>query len=78
MTIIIPATPAPAPRKFGIDVSKSVLPLFAAILFALIVMPVSWSDELVVNLKTAKALGLTVTAFPRPHGSSSSSRFARA
>jgi hypothetical protein len=42
MTIIIPATPAPAPRKVGIDVSKPVLLLFAAILFALIVMPVSW------------------------------------
>jgi hypothetical protein len=42
-----------------------VLLLFVAILFALIVMPVSWlvfyafSDELVINLTTAKALGLT-------------------
>ena len=42
MTLAIPATPAPAPRKVGIDVSKPVLLLFAAILFALIVMPVSW------------------------------------
>ncbi len=42
MTIAIPAKPAPEPRKFGIDVSKPVLLLFALILCALIVMPVSW------------------------------------
>jgi len=42
MTIAVPATPAPKPRKFGIDVSKPVLLVFAAILFVLIVMPLSW------------------------------------
>ena len=40
MTIAIPA--APAPRKFAIDVSKPVLLAFAVVLFALIVMPLSW------------------------------------
>ena len=42
MTIAIPATPAPAPRKFGIDLSKPVLLVFAAVLCVLIVMPLSW------------------------------------
>ncbi|MBI3704357.1 MAG: iron ABC transporter permease [Rhizobiales bacterium] len=40
MTIAIPATPAP--RKFGIDVSKPVLYVFAGILCVLIVLPLSW------------------------------------
>ena len=40
MTIAIPATPAP--RKFGIDLSKPVLLAFAAVLCVLIVMPLSW------------------------------------
>ena len=42
MTIAIPATPALAPRKFGIDVSKPVLYGFAAVLCVLIVLPLSW------------------------------------
>ena len=40
MTIAIPATPAP--RKFGIDLSKPVLYGFAAVLCVLIVLPLSW------------------------------------
>jgi iron(III) transport system permease protein len=40
MTIAIPATPAP--RKFGIDVSKPVLYGSAAVLCVLIVLPLSW------------------------------------
>jgi iron(III) transport system permease protein len=40
MTIAIPATPVG--RKFGFDVSKPVLLAFALVLFALIVMPLSW------------------------------------
>ena len=62
MTIIIPATSAPALRKFGIDVSKPVLLLFAAILFALIVMPVSW---LVFYAFSDKAGGFTFDNFHR-------------
>ncbi|HEY5216866.1 MAG TPA: ABC transporter permease subunit, partial [Pseudolabrys sp.] len=42
MTIAIPATPAPTPRKFGIDLSKPVLYGFAAVLCVLIVLPLSW------------------------------------
>src|SRR5450759_4533866 len=42
MTITIPATPAPAPRKFGIDLSTPVLYGFAAVLCVLIVLPLSW------------------------------------
>ena len=33
---------APAPRKFGVDVSKPVLYAFAAVLCVLIVLPLSW------------------------------------
>jgi iron(III) transport system permease protein len=40
MTIALPATPAP--RKFGIDISKPVLYGFAVILCVLIVLPLSW------------------------------------
>jgi iron(III) transport system permease protein len=40
MTLAIPATPAP--RKFGIDVSKPVLYGVAAVLVLLIVLPLSW------------------------------------
>jgi iron(III) transport system permease protein len=40
MTLAIPATPAP--RKFGIDVSKPVLYGVAAVLVFLIVLPLSW------------------------------------
>jgi len=40
MTIALPA--APAPRKFGIDVSKPVLYGVAAVLVVLIVLPLSW------------------------------------
>ncbi len=60
MTIAIPATPAPAPRKFGIDFSKPVLLLFAAILLVLIVMPVSW---LVFYAFSDKAGGFTFDNF---------------
>ncbi len=42
MTVAIPATQAPAQRKFGIDISKPVLLAFAAVLFVLIVLPLSW------------------------------------
>ncbi len=40
MTIALPATPAP--RRFGIDLSKPVLLAFAAVLCVLIVLPLSW------------------------------------
>lgn len=40
MTIVLPARAER--RDFGFDISKPVLLVFAAILFALIVMPVSW------------------------------------
>ena len=33
---------APAPRKFGVDISKPVLYVFAAVLCVLIVLPLSW------------------------------------
>ena len=62
MTIAVPATPAPKPRKFGIDVSKPVLLVFAAILFVLIVMPLSW---LVYYAFTDKNGGFTVANFYR-------------
>ena len=42
MTVAIPATQAPAQRKFGIDISKPLLLAFALILCVLIVMPLSW------------------------------------
>ena len=42
MTISIPATPAPTPRKFGTDISTPVLYGFAAVLCVLIVLPLSW------------------------------------
>jgi len=42
MTVAIPVAQAPAQRKFGIDWSKPVLLAFAAVLCALIVMPLSW------------------------------------
>ena len=62
MTIAISATPAPKPRKFGIDLSKPVLLAFAAILFVLIVMPLSW---LVYYAFTDKSGGFTVANFYR-------------
>ena len=62
MTIAVPATPAPKPRKFGIDVSKPVLLVFAAILFVLIVMPLSW---LVYYAFTDKNGAFTVANFYR-------------
>jgi iron(III) transport system permease protein len=62
MTIAIPATPASKPRKFGIDVSKPVLLLFAAILCVLIVMPLSW---LVYYAFTDKNGAFTVANFYR-------------
>ena len=42
MTVAIPVAQTPAQRKFGIDWSKPVLLAFAAVLCALIVMPLSW------------------------------------
>ena len=42
MTVAIPATQAPAARKFGIDLSKPVLYGFAIVLCVLIVLPLSW------------------------------------
>jgi len=62
MTIAVPATPASKPRKFGIDVSKPVLLVFAAILFVLIVMPLSW---LVYYAFTDKNGAFTVANFSR-------------
>ncbi len=62
MTIAIPATPAPGPRKFGIDVSKPVLLAFAVVLCALIVMPLSW---LVYYAFSDKTGGFTVDNFQR-------------
>ncbi len=62
MTIAIPATPAPAPRKFGIDLSKPILLAFAVILCGLIVMPLSW---LVVYAFTDKNGAFTVGNFDR-------------
>src|SRR5664280_1325544 len=62
MTTAIPATPAPAPRKFGIDLSKPILLAFAVILCGLIVMPLSW---LVVYAFTDKNGALTVGNFDR-------------
>jgi iron(III) transport system permease protein len=62
MTIAVPATPASKPRKFGIDVSKPVLLVFAAILFVLIVMPLSW---LVYYAFTDKNGAFTVANFYR-------------
>jgi iron(III) transport system permease protein len=62
MTIAIPATPASKPRKFGIDVSKPVLLVFAAILCVLIVMPLSW---LVYYAFTDKNGAFTVANFYR-------------
>src|SRR6202142_2852300 len=62
MTIAIPATPAPAPRKFGIDLSKPVLLVFAAVLCVLIVMPLSW---LVYYAFTDKNGAFTVGNFDR-------------
>src|SRR5665213_128304 len=49
MTLALPATPA---RRYGIDFSKPVLYAFAAILFILIVLPLSWL--LVYSLTDAK------------------------
>jgi iron(III) transport system permease protein len=40
MTIAIPATATP--RRFAVDLSRPVLLVFAAVLFVLIVMPLSW------------------------------------
>jgi iron(III) transport system permease protein len=62
MTIAIPATPSSKPRKFGIDVSKPVLLVFAAILCVLIVMPLSW---LVYYAFTDKNGAFTVANFYR-------------
>ena len=62
MTIAIPATQAPARRKFGIDWSKPVLLAFAAILCVLIVMPLSW---LVYYAFTDKNGAFTVANFYR-------------
>ena len=62
MTIAIPATPAPAPRKFGIDLSKPILLAFALILCGLIVMPLSW---LVYYAFTDKNGAFTVGNFDR-------------
>ena len=62
MTIAISATPAPKPRKFGIDLSKPVLLAFAAILFVLIVMPLSWLGYYAF---TDKSGGFTVANFYR-------------
>lgn len=42
MTIVIPAAPAPPPRKYGIDFTKPVLYGFAVILCVLILLPLSW------------------------------------
>jgi iron(III) transport system permease protein len=60
MTITIPATPAP--RKFGIDLSKPILLAFALILCGLIVMPLSW---LVYYAFTDKNGAFTVGNFDR-------------
>jgi iron(III) transport system permease protein len=60
MTIAIPATPAP--RKFGIDLSKPILLAFALILCGLIVMPLSW---LVYYAFTDKNGAFTVGNFDR-------------
>ena len=62
MTVAIPATQAPAQRKFGIDWSKPVLLAFAAILCVLIVMPLSW---LVYYAFTDKNGAFTVANFYR-------------
>ena len=62
MTIAVPATQASKPRKFGIDVSKPVLLVFAAILCVLIVMPLSW---LVYYAFTDKAGAFTIGNFYR-------------
>ena len=60
MTIAIPAMPAP--RKFGIDLSKPVLLAFAVVLCVLIVLPLSW---LVYYAFTDKTGAFTVGNFHR-------------
>ncbi len=62
MTVAIPATQTPAQRRFGVDVSKPVLLVFAAVLCVLIVMPLSW---LVYYAFTDKSGALTLGNFHR-------------
>ena len=62
MTIAVPATQASKPRKFGFDLTTPVLLLFAAVLCALIVMPLAW---LVYYAFTDKAGALTIANFER-------------
>jgi iron(III) transport system permease protein len=62
MTVAIPATPLPERRKFGLDMSRSVLLAFALILCGLIVMPLSW---LVYYAFTDKNGAFTVGNFYR-------------
>ncbi|HEX5211666.1 MAG TPA: iron ABC transporter permease [Pseudolabrys sp.] len=60
MTIALPV--APAPRKFGVDLTTPVLLLFAAVLCVLIVMPLSW---LVFYAFTDKTGAFTFANFER-------------
>ncbi len=62
MTIAIPANSVLKPRRFGLDVSKPVLLVFAAVLCVLIVMPLSW---LVYYAFTDKRGALTLGNFYR-------------
>src|SRR5579864_7704464 len=62
MTIAVPAKPVLKPRKFGVDLSKPVLLVFAAVLCVLIVMPLSW---LVYYAFTDKNGALTLGNFHR-------------
>jgi iron(III) transport system permease protein len=65
MTLAVPTTPA---RRYGIDFSKPVLYVFAAVLCVLIVLPLSWL--LVYSLTDAKG-GLTLANFVRLFSESS-------
>ena len=66
MTIVIPATLGASTSQILDRRLAAGAVVVCGHLFALIVMPVSWlvfcdfSDEFVINLKTAKALGPTV------------------
>src|SRR3569832_1806951 len=60
MTVAVPASSAP--RRFGFDLTKPVLYLFAAVLCVLIVLPLSW---LFVYSLTDKTGALTLANFYR-------------